>query len=1060
MPLRGDLNSVDLAHVFQMLILNQKAGTLEIVHDGVKRPLFFTTEGVFVPSQADLLVRRAVRALVRSGQLCAEKAERARCNMGVVGKDLLATLVEMKVLKPEERIHALRRQLEEEVYELFFLGNASFEFRDGDLPEEAGAMERDLALSPNALIMEAARRIDEWEFIKTLVASGDDVVEVRSDLSRLDPRESDADARAVFDAIDGVRTVDEIIEHTEISRFVVFRKIALLLDARVAGAVPVDSLLERARACLTAGEVRSAVNLFRRAIALGAGDVAVLAGAGQAHETLDECDQAAEHYLAAGRKAEAAGSLDAAVKLYMRIRQLLPTQVEARERLFALRKVATAQFERAAYDPEAEGSDLACILYELGRSEELVLVLSGLLDLAADRPADIERVSDLSARLGQVAFAVDVLLRASERRAATRDFQGAVRCVKKAQLLDPSRADLAQRLNQLGDSVRLRRQRRRSATRALAMVLAFGALFVGYGKYSSAALRAYSEFSLEDFLLTRQFDRGREFYGGILRRFPLTIPFLLSFEKLRELEVAEQHTAEVDRYRAEVEQEEEHDRLKQARVFKEAALGARHTGNYREAADLLKKALALSGGEDPFEVQQAIESLEQYLTAASRLKNEAAFFRNAGQFEEAHGRLRVLLEEYPNAPEAADVRLPVRITSSPAKARVFLDGQPVRIGVESSYVHAETPFVLDLPSKGDVEIALARDGFVRAQSRVKAVDQASLHFALARCADLETILPFEVVQPAALDRDSVVLALASGRVAALDAASFAVKWMRELPDLAEATAAPVLAGDRIAVPTTERKVLFLDRASGQTTGERALPGRPASRVAFSGAMIAVALEGGALALGPIEGGEALPLVTLPAQVSAGPVGLGGGRFAVGCEGGKVWICAPDRSLTALRNPAQAAGRVSALAAHGDLLLYGDEAGALHAFRLPQAEHLASVPALAGRPILEISGDARLPVVGGGGRLATVDLAAARVVASAEGGLRLAEGGGPNIAAAGQDGTVLVLSRARLEEAARFSGDAPIALQGVVQGGRCVFAAASGKVIGLFCESRAESTADK
>ncbi|MBI4879232.1 MAG: DUF4388 domain-containing protein [Planctomycetes bacterium] len=1060
MPLRGDLNSVDLAHVFQMLILNQKAGTLEIVHDGVKRRLFFTAEGVFVPCQADLLVRRAVRALVRANLLCAEKAERARCNMGVVGKDLLATLVEMKVLKPEERIQALRRQLEEEVYELFFLGDASFEFRDGDLPDEAGEMERELALSPNALIMEAARRIDEWEFIKTLVASGDHVVETRSDLSRLDARENDADARAVFDAIDGVRTVDEIIERTEISRFVVFRKIALLLDARVAAAVPVEDLLERARACLAAGTVRSAVNLFRRAIALGAGDVAVLAGAGQAHETLDECDKAAEHYLAAGRKAEAGGNLDAAVKLYMRIRQLLPTQVEARERLFALRKVAAAQFARAAYDPEAEGSDLARILFELGRSEELVLVLSGLLDLAADRPADIERVSDLSARLGQVAFAVDALLRASERRAAARDFQGAVRCVKKAQLLDPSRGDLAERLGRLGDAVRVRRQRRRSAARALAMALAFGAFFVGYGKYSSAALRAYSEFSLEDFLLTREFEQGREFYGGILRRFPLTIPFLLSFEKLRELEVAELHTAEVDRYRAEVEGEEEHDRLKQARVFKEAALGARHTGNYREAVDLLKKALALSGREDPFEVQEAIDSLEQYLAAASRLQSEATFFRNAGQFEEAHCRLRELIQDYPNAPEAADVRLPVRVSSSPAKARVFVDGQPVRIGMESSYVHAETPFVLDLPSKGDVEIALTRDGYVRAQSRVKAADQASLHFDLARCADLETILPFEVMQPAAFDGDIVVLALASGRVAALDAASFAVRWMRELPDLAEATAAPVLFGDRIAVPTTERKLLNLDRASGQTIGEVALPGRPAGRAAFSGAMVAIALEGGGLALGPALGGEALPLLTLPAPVSAGPVAIGGGRFAVGCEGGKVWICAPDRSLTALRNPGPAAGRVSALATQGDLLFYGDEAGALHVFRIQKAEHLASVAALDGRPVLEISADARLPVVGGGGRLAAVDLAAARVVATREGGLRLAEGGGSCVAAASADGTVLVLSRARLEEAARFSGDARITQQGVVQDGRGVFAAGTGKVIGLFCESRRESAADK
>ncbi|MFH0944926.1 MAG: DUF4388 domain-containing protein [Planctomycetota bacterium] len=280
MPLRGELNSVDLAHVFQMLILNQKAGTLEIVSEGVRRPLYFAPEGITVPHDDGLLMTRAGRALVRKGLVDEEQLERARCNMEVLGRDLLGTLVEMKLLDKAERLAALRAELEEEVYEVFFLRDASFEFRDGDLPDGMCKENDELALSPNALIMEAARRIDEWEYIRTLVASGSDIVERRAGLNRLDQREDDTEARLVYEAVDGIRTVDEVIGVTQIPRFVVFRKIALMLDAGAAGVVPPADLVERARACLGSGRVESAVNLFERAIACGVSEVEVLAGAG------------------------------------------------------------------------------------------------------------------------------------------------------------------------------------------------------------------------------------------------------------------------------------------------------------------------------------------------------------------------------------------------------------------------------------------------------------------------------------------------------------------------------------------------------------------------------------------------------------------------------------------------------------------------------------------------------------------------------------------------------------------------------------------------------------
>ena len=53
MPLKGDLASIDLAHVFQMLTLNQKAGTLEILTEGVRTCVYFTPKGIVYPHHTD-----------------------------------------------------------------------------------------------------------------------------------------------------------------------------------------------------------------------------------------------------------------------------------------------------------------------------------------------------------------------------------------------------------------------------------------------------------------------------------------------------------------------------------------------------------------------------------------------------------------------------------------------------------------------------------------------------------------------------------------------------------------------------------------------------------------------------------------------------------------------------------------------------------------------------------------------------------------------------------------------------------------------------------------------
>ena len=1055
MPLRGELQSVDLAHILQMLVLNQKAGTLEIVHDGASRALWFAPAGILVPYEPEMLDRRAVSAMVRTGQLTEDQVRRANQNRQVGRKDLLETLIEMSCLTQEEALSARRVELEEDAYELFFVEGASFEFRDEDVPDEVAEYDASLALSANGVIMEAARRIDEWEFIRTLVASDGDVVDRARDVEGVD---LDVEARAVLEAIDGTRTVTGIISQTSMSRFQVFRNLAALVDQGIVRSVARDELVERAQASLATGHPESAIALFDRALELGADDVASLAGAGRCFETVDRPADAADRYLRAGRRAEQDGDVEAALKLYMRVRTLVPSRVEARERLFALRHLTTGQFDKSEYDARAEGFELAEILFELDRKEELAFVLAGLIDLAGRSPASVEGVADLAARLGQAGFAIDALTRASDLHTSAKRYRDATRVLKAAQAIDPNRRELTERLQGVSAHACVRRQRTRTALRVTLMAGGFALLFFGYGRYSKAAMDHYAEYSIEDFMVTGRFHEGKSFYEGVVHGYPLTIPFLLSFEKLRELEVAERNHAEVEQYRTSLASGDGEERLRQARGLKEAASNARHTGEYETARKLLGKARDLTGADDPLDLEPAIATLDEYLSAAMRLSSEATFYRNAGRFEEAHDRLSELTRSYPNAPDARSATLPVRVSSEPARARVFIDGAPVTIGTDRFKVDAETPFVIDLPPRGEIELRLELDGYEPATKTLRASDSAEVGLDLPKRPDLVTILPGDLKEPPVTDGDVVVCALKQGRIAALDASTLETLWIEELDDLREVCAPPAIFDGVAAVPIGPDQILLFDRA-GRVTNRMSVDGRPASRPALAGGRLAVRLAGGGLAIGRY--GARLAAVDVPTEVLCGPIPLSNGTFAVGGRDGNVWICRPDGSLSTVSHSAFVVGGVTALSFSDGRLAFGDGAGGVFVHDVARGEFLSQADALVDA-IGEISIFGDTVIATSGDRAVAVEVGSGRVLDSLtdDAGLRLAEGGTDRVALATGDGRIFVRTRLGLGAWDLFAAGSPVIGSGVVAGTQAFFAAAGGKVVSIFLPSHPRVGVDR
>src|SRR3954451_1610970 len=112
--------------------------------------------------------------LIATGKIAEEDLDLALKLQKQNRKKLGEILVEEGFCGEEDVARIVKFQIEEEIYDLFLWRKAEFEFIADHLPED---MKRDTAnlmrlnLNTNFLIMEALRRLDEWELVKQAVPS-------------------------------------------------------------------------------------------------------------------------------------------------------------------------------------------------------------------------------------------------------------------------------------------------------------------------------------------------------------------------------------------------------------------------------------------------------------------------------------------------------------------------------------------------------------------------------------------------------------------------------------------------------------------------------------------------------------------------------------------------------------------------------------------------------------------------------------------------------------------------------------------------------------------------
>lgn len=303
MAIEGPLRELGVHDVFQLLDLTRKTGALRIRsalrdNDGVVQFVNGRVVGASMRDEG----HRIGRMLVKAGRITEEELLGALAIQIQEGETRRVgeILVSMGAISRRELSRQVRRQIEAVVFELLSWSEGYFSFEEG--APDADMADDGSGITAEALLMEAARRIDEWARMADRIPDAD-VVPALSDAegdhaASLDLRPHEWQ---VLGAVDGVASVRSIAAAVGLSEFDAARVVYGLLSTGVVTLVSAPSPpleedvlvhLSDAREATRDGRLDEAVAASERAIRQAPGIAEAHALAGLALFDLDRLDEA------------------------------------------------------------------------------------------------------------------------------------------------------------------------------------------------------------------------------------------------------------------------------------------------------------------------------------------------------------------------------------------------------------------------------------------------------------------------------------------------------------------------------------------------------------------------------------------------------------------------------------------------------------------------------------------------------------------------------------------------------------------------------------------------
>src|SRR5258706_7558069 len=342
----------------------------------------------------------------------------------------------------------------------------------------------------NSLIMEAQRRADEWNYIRGLVPSLDEIyrpTEKMPEAVVTDEVFHFPFAPGVLEQLQAGRlNVNEIIEASHAAKFEACKILAILLEQSAVEPVTIADLQSFAQEASTKGDHKQAATCLARVVALGSATAPVNPSLGYALGAMDEPERASIYLRAAAESYVEAMEAKPAFDAYQRIARALPTDVAA----------VTQMVEIACNNPEIlapnrhevteAGRILAQCLKELNRLPSSIQILNSLVQSG---PQDIPLRNMLVQAYqdsGMLNEAMTELEGMADFCTEQKNFDEAIRCLRRIVAMDRNRPGI---LKQIESLTRSRDSGKRFILRIVAaatIVLSLGASVYGFIYYKAS----------------------------------------------------------------------------------------------------------------------------------------------------------------------------------------------------------------------------------------------------------------------------------------------------------------------------------------------------------------------------------------------------------------------------------------------------------------------------------------------------------------------------------------------------------------------------------------------
>jgi tetratricopeptide (TPR) repeat protein len=228
MAIKGSLKEASLPDVLQLLAMGKKTGCLAVTHRNNFGYIYFDKGRICYAS----IVNRRDRLgdiLVKAGSITKVQLDAAIAAQAAHREKRLGELLIAQGAITRDELHdRIRLQIEEAVYFLFTWMQGTFNFEGEVAPEEQDFL---VSINPESLLLEGARRVDEWSLIEKKIPSFDLVFGV--DLKKVAESEVSLtrEQEIVLALIDGLRDVARVIDDSGLGEFDVGKSIYGLITA-------------------------------------------------------------------------------------------------------------------------------------------------------------------------------------------------------------------------------------------------------------------------------------------------------------------------------------------------------------------------------------------------------------------------------------------------------------------------------------------------------------------------------------------------------------------------------------------------------------------------------------------------------------------------------------------------------------------------------------------------------------------------------------------------------------------------------------------------------------